>query len=198
MGYPFISLMSEVVKIPVLFREGESIKATVQSYGKKLFSFIRNRVGTNEDAEDILQDVWYQLSKLDSGSVEQVGAWLYRVAQNRIIDKYRKQEPDSLEDYEYEDEEGEMNFREVLLADESDDAETVYLKKLFWEELFEALSELPKAQSVVFVKNEIEEKTLKEIAEETGENIKTVISRKRYAVMYLRERLRSLYEEIVK
>ena len=123
---------------------------------------------------------------------------MYRVAQNKIIDKYRKQEPDSHEDYEYEDEEGEMNFREILLADESNDAETGYLKKLFWEELFEALSELPKQQSEVFVKNEIEDKTLKDIADETGENIKTVISRKRYAVIYLRVRLRSLYEEIIK
>jgi DNA-directed RNA polymerase specialized sigma24 family protein len=75
--------MSEVVKIPVLFRAGESIKATINSYGKKLFSFIRNRVGTNEDAEDILQEVWFQLSKLDSGSVEQIGAWLYRLRRTR-------------------------------------------------------------------------------------------------------------------
>jgi len=190
--------MNEVMKIPVIMQEGESIKDTVKSYGKKLFIFIRSRVKTNEDAEDILQDVWYQLSKLDSGSVEQLGAWLYRVARNRIIDKYRKQEPGSLEDYAFEDEEGEMNFGEILLSDENDEPETVYLKKLFWEELFEALSELPVFQRDVFVKNEIEDKTLKEIAEETGENIKTVISRKRYAVIYLRERLRSLYEEIIK
>jgi RNA polymerase sigma factor (sigma-70 family) len=189
--------MSEVVNIPVLFREGESIKATVKSYGKKLFGFIRNRVGSDEDAEDIIQDVWYQLSKLDSGLPEQVGAWLYKVAQNRIIDKYRKQEPDSLEDYEYEDEEGEMNFREILLWDENADPESGYLKKLFWEELFVALSELPKAQSEVFIKNEIEDKKLQDIADETGESIKTVISRKRYAVIYLRERLRSFYEEII-
>jgi RNA polymerase sigma factor (sigma-70 family) len=189
--------MSEVVNIRVLFREGESIKTTVKSYGKKLFSFIRNRVGTNEDAEDIIQDVWYQLSKLDSGLPEQIGAWLYRVAQNKIIDKYRKQKPDSIEDYSYEDEDGEMNFRDILLSDESDDAETVYLKKLFWDELFVALSELPKAQRDVFVKNEIEDKKLKDIADEIGDNIKSVISRKRYAVIYLRERLRSLYEEII-
>jgi RNA polymerase sigma factor (sigma-70 family) len=188
--------MCEVVNIPVLFREGESIKTTVKSYGKKLFSFIRNQVGSNEDAEDILQDVWYQLSKLDSGLPEQLGAWLYRVAQNRIIDKYRKQELDSLEDYEYEDEEGEMNFRDILLLDDSENPETKYLKKLFWEELFVALSELPKAQSEVFIKNEIEDKKLQEIADETGENVKTVISRKRYAVIYLRDRLRLLYEEI--
>ena len=188
--------MSEVVNFPDIFRQGESIKTTIKSYGKKLYGFIRNRVGTNEDAEDILQDVWYQLSNLDSGLPEQIGAWLYRVAQNKIIDKYRKQKPDSIEDYSYEDEEGEMNFRDILLSDESDDAETGYLKKLFWEELLEALSELPNAQREVFVKNEIEDMKLKDIADETGESIKTVISRKRYAVIYLRERLRSLYEEI--
>jgi RNA polymerase sigma factor (sigma-70 family) len=189
--------MNEVMKIPLIIQDSQSIKETVKSYGKKLFTFIRNRVKTNEDAEDILQDVWYQLSKLDYGSIEQLGAWLYRVARNKIIDKYRKQEPDSLEDYAYEDEEGEMNFREILLSDENEAPETVYLKKLFWEELFEALSELPVAHRDVFVKNEIEDKTLQEIADGAGENIKTVISRKRYAVIYLRERLRSLYEEII-
>jgi RNA polymerase sigma factor (sigma-70 family) len=189
--------MSEVVKIPVLFPDSEIIKTTIKSYGQKLFGFIRNRVGTNEDAEDILQDVWYQLSKFDSGLPEQIGAWLYKVAQNKIIDKYRKKEPESLEDFEFEDDEGELNFREILLADDESDLEFGYLKKLFWEELLTALAELPKAQSEVFIKNEIEDKKLQEIADETGENIKTVISRKRYAVIYLRERLRSLYEEIV-
>jgi RNA polymerase sigma factor (sigma-70 family) len=188
--------MSEVVNIP-LFRKGDNIKTTVKSYGNKLFAFIRNRVGTNEDAEDILQDVWYQLSKLETGSPEQVGAWLYRVAQNKIIDKYRKKDTDSLEDYEFEDEDGEMSFREILLLDDSGDLEMGYLKKLFWEELLVALSELPKSQSDVFIKNEIEDKKLQEIADETGESIKTVISRKRYAVIYLRERLRSLYNEII-
>lgn len=189
--------MSEVVNLPVLFRESESIKTTIKSYGKKLFGFIRNRVGTNEDAEDILQDVWFQLSKLDSGLPEQIGAWLYKVAQNKIIDKYRKQEPDSLEGFEFEDEEGEMNFREILLIDDSANPEAGYLKKLFWEELFVALSELPEAQSEVFIKNEIEDKKLQDIADEKGENIKTIISRKRYAVIYLRDRLRTLYEEIL-
>ncbi|MDR3665774.1 MAG: sigma-70 family RNA polymerase sigma factor [Ignavibacteriaceae bacterium] len=185
------------MNLPVLFRESESIKTTIKSYGNKLFGFIRNRVATNEDAEDILQDVWFQLSKLDSGLPEQIGAWLYKVAQNKIIDKYRKQEPDSLEGFEFEDEEGEMNFREILLIDDSANPEAGYLKKLFWEELFVALSELPEAQSEVFIKNEIEDKKLQDIADEKGENIKTIISRKRYAVIYLRDRLRTLYEEIL-
>jgi RNA polymerase sigma factor (sigma-70 family) len=189
--------MSEVMKIASLPQSGQYVKQTVKDYGKRLFSFIRSRVNTNEDAEDILQDVWYQLSIINSGSIEQLGAWLYRVAQNKIIDRYRKQKPEAIEDYSYEDEDGEMNFKEILLQDEEDDVELKYLKKLFWEELFTALGELPEAQRKVFVLNELEDKTFQEIADETGENIKTLISRKRYAVFYLRERLSILYEEIV-
>jgi RNA polymerase sigma factor (sigma-70 family) len=90
-----------------------------------------------------------------------------------------------------------MSFKEILLSDENDDPESGYLKKLFWEELLAALSELPEPQRKIFVLNELEDKTFQEIADETGENIKTLISRKRYAVIYLRERLRALYEEIV-
>ena len=185
------------MKIASLPQSGQYIKQTVKDYGKRLFSFIRSRVNTNEDAEDILQDVWYQLSIINSGSIEQLGAWLYRVAQNKIIDHYRKQKPEAMEDFSYEDEEGEISFKEILLQDEEDDVELKYLKKLFWEELFTALGELPESQRKVFVLNELEDKTFQEIADETGENIKTLISRKRYAVFYLRERLSILYEEIV-
>ena len=189
--------MSETVKVPALPQGSQNVIETVKEYGKRLFGFIRNRVSTNEDAEDILQDVWYQLTQLDTSPVEQLGAWLYRVAQNKIIDRYRKQKPDSLEDLTFEDEEGSISFKEILLSDENEDPEKVYLKKMFWEELLAALSELPEPQRKVFVLNELEYKTFQEIADETGENIKTLISRKRYAVLYLRERLRALYEEII-
>jgi len=189
--------MSETVKVPALPQGSQNVIETVKEYGKRLFGFIRNRVNTNEDAEDILQDVWYQLTQLDTSPVEQLGAWLYRVAQNKIIDRYRKQKPDSLEDLTFEDEEGSISFKEILLSDENEDPEKVYLKKMFWEELLAALSELPEPQRKVFVLNEFEYKTFQEIADETGENIKTLISRKRYAVLYLRERLRALYEEII-
>lgn len=185
------------MNIPALPQGGQNVVLTIKEYGKRLFSFIRSRVKTDEDAEDILQDIWYQLTMLDSGPVEQLGAWLYRVAQNKIIDRYRKHKTENLEDFSYEDDEGEINFREILLVDDNDDPETVYLKKIFWEELFTALSELPEGQSKVFVQNEVEGKTFQEIADVTGENVKTLISRKRYAVMYLRGRLNALYEEIV-
>ncbi|MCE7069827.1 MULTISPECIES: RNA polymerase sigma factor [Dyadobacter] len=174
-----------------------NIIQTVASYSKQLMGFIRQRVNTDEDAEDILQDVWFQLSSVpEIEAIEQIGSWLYRVARNRIIDKYRKQKPDSLEDYGYEDEEGEFYFKDILLADDGT-PETVYMRELFWEQLGIALAELPENQRQVFVWNELEDQTFQEISDRTGENIKTLISRKRYAVQHLRRRLENVYQEFV-
>ena len=167
----------------------------VKEYGKRLFSFIRGRVRTNEDAEDILQDVWYQLYNTTE-VIDQLGAWLYRVARNKIIDRYRKKRPELLDDQTYEDDEGELGFKEILLAD-SHDPETAYLKNLFWEQLYEGLEELPEEQAEVFILNELEGRTFAEIAEQTGQNIKTLISRKGYAVKQLRLRLQTLYDEFI-
>ncbi|MCU7376655.1 sigma factor-like helix-turn-helix DNA-binding protein [Paucibacter sp. O1-1] len=114
-----------------------------------------------------------------------------------MIDKYRKQKPDSLEDYGYEDEDGEFYFKDILLADDGT-PETVYMKELFWEQLGIALEELPENQRQVFVWNELEDQTFQEIADRTGENIKTLISRKRYAVRHLRERLEACVSGICK
>ncbi|TDE16435.1 RNA polymerase sigma factor [Dyadobacter psychrotolerans] len=174
-----------------------NIIQTVKAYGSQLLGFIRQRVNSEEDAEDILQDVWYQLSSVpEIEAIEQVGSWLYRVAKNRIIDKYRKQKPDSLSDYSYEDEDGELNFKDILLADDGT-PETVFMRELFWEQLTSALDELPENQRQVFVWNELEDQTFQEIADRTGENIKTLISRKRYAVQHLRQRLEITYKEFV-
>jgi RNA polymerase sigma factor (sigma-70 family) len=168
---------------------------SVKEYGKRLYAFIRGKVGTNEDAEDILQDVWYQLYNTTE-VIEQVGAWLYRVARNKIIDRYRKKKAEPLEEYGYEDDDGELPFKEILLADPSD-PEMEYLKNLFWEQLNEGLKELPREQREVFVMNELEGRTFAEIAAESGENIKTLISRKGYAVRHLRNRLQTLYDEFI-
>lgn len=177
--------------------ESQNIISTVADYGKRLFSFIRGRVNTDEDAEDILQDVWYQLSNQpEAGAIEQIGGWLYRVARNKITDRYRKQKDVLIEDLSYEDDEGEINFREILLA-ESFSPEEESLKKLFWDQLFLALAELPENQRYVFVQNDLEDRTLQELADETGENIKTLISRKGYAVKHLRNRLQNLYQEFI-
>jgi len=143
-----------------------------------------------------LQDVWYQFSNImNSEPIELTSAWLYRVAKNRIIDKYRRQEPDSLDGMFTGDDEGEFNFREILLADDAN-PETEHLRNLFWEQLFAALDELPEEQKQVFVLNELEDISFSEISERTGEKINTLISRKRYAVLHLRKRLEQLYKEI--
>jgi len=175
----------------------QTIIQAIKDYGQQLFGFIRSRVGTDEDAEDILQDVWYQFSNIaEVEAIESVSGWLYRVARNKITDNYRKRKNEPLEERLLENDEGEMNFREILLAD-NPDPEAENLKQLFWEELFNALNELPENQREVFILNELEEMTLQEIANRKNENLKTIISRKRYAVQHLRQRLESLYNDIV-
>jgi RNA polymerase sigma factor (sigma-70 family) len=186
--------MDELIALPMAQRQ-QSIINAVQNYGKRLFSFIRSRVKNDEDAEDILQDVWYQLSSIiDTEPIEQLSAWLYRVSRNRIVDKKRKHSTLSLEDLAYENEDGEMIFPEDLLSDRinpESEFEKEYMKEMF----FKAVDELPEKQRNVFVLNELEDLSLQEIADKTGENIKTIISRKRYAVAHLRERLQDIYNE---
>lgn len=174
-----------------------SITETVQQFGKKLFGFVRGKVKTTEEAEDILQDVWYQFSKLTNlEDLENVSAWLYRVAQNRVTDNYRKKKTENLEDFTYENDENEISFKEILLLDETANPELAIFKEQFWNELMNALEELPENQREVFILNEIEDFTLQEIADQKGENLKTIISRKGYAVKYLRKKLQHLYNEL--
>lgn len=138
--------------------------------------------------------MWYQFSNVvHSEPIQQTGAWLYRVARNRIIDKYRRRQADSLDEL-FDEEEGEFSFDEVLLAETP---ETAHLRNLFREQLLAALDELPPEQRQVFVWNELEEISFNEIAKQTGEKINTLISRKRYAVQHLRKRLEQLYTEII-
>lgn len=175
---------------------GQNIIQAIKNYGSQLFGFIRSRVGTNEEAEDILQDVWMQLSRQpEVEAMESIRGWLYRVARNRITDNYRKRKTWLIEDAGYTDEDGEFHLPEFV--DANADPETEYLREMFREALFAALDELPDNQRRVFEKNELEDMTLQEIADEEGENIKTITSRKRYAVQHLRKRLEVLYDEIV-
>ncbi len=178
-------------------RKRNTVPGVVQTYSQRLFRFIRNRVPSNAEAEDILQEVWFQLSKVvDIDSIEQISGWLFRVARNRVTDSYRKQQPLLLEDMSYEDEEGEDHLTDILWSD-FPTPEEENLKEIFWATLFEALDELPEKQRQVFVWNELEDQTFQEIADRTGENIKTLISRKRYAVQHLRNRLQALYDEFM-
>ena len=183
------SLMTETKQI--------SLTDTIKKFGNKLFGFVRGKVKTNEDAEDILQEVWYQLSNLTNiDAIENTSAWLYSVSRNKITDFYRKKKTDNLEDYAYENEEGDFLIKNALLSDVSNDPELAMFKELFWDELRLALDELPENQRYVFIQNEMEDKTLQEIADESGEKLKTIISRKGYAVKHLRKKLFSLYNEL--
>lgn len=178
-------------------KQNQNITGVVKEYSNRLFRFIRGRVPTTADAEDVLQEVWYQFSKVvDTEPIEQVSGWLFRVARNRITDRYRKRKDESLEDLAQEDEEGTVFFKDILLADNST-PETEMLRQVFWDALFEALEELPENQRNVFVWNELEDQTLQEISDRTDVNIKTLISRKRYAVQHLRKRLQTLYDEFL-
>lgn len=172
---------------------------TIASYGKNLLGFIRKRVKSDADAEDILQDVWYQFSNVvNAGPIEQTSAWLYRVAKNKIIDKHKKHTETLLDDMlpaTDDDDDDTPDFQSILLT-EATTPETQYLRNLFWDQLFVALGELPENQRQVFIWQELDDIPFEEIAKRTGENINTLVSRKRYAVLHLRNRLKQLYKEI--
>jgi RNA polymerase sigma factor (sigma-70 family) len=154
----------------------------------RLRSFVRKRVADEGDAEDILQDVFSALVEANwlTRPVEQASAWLFRVARNRIIDFFRKKRPVQFEDEGIED----------LLPSADAGPEESYLRSLLWEELEQALAELPEEQRAVFIAHEIEGRSFKELAAETGVSVNTLLSRKRYAVLHLRERLKDINEEI--
>jgi len=181
--------------------KNNNILQAITLYGKNLLGFIRKRVKSDADAEDILQDVWYQFSSLvNAEPIEQTGAWLYKVAKNKIIDKHKKKSETLLDDIlvgQNADEDDAFDFKDILLTEEST-PETEYLRNLFWEQLFIALDELPEEQKQVFVWQELDDMTFAEIAELTGVNVNTLVSRKRYAVLHLRDRLQQLYDEITK
>jgi RNA polymerase sigma factor (sigma-70 family) len=180
-----------------MIERSKNIVRAVSDYGKGLFNFIRRKVPTEADAEDILQDVWCQLSNIDEeDEILSVRGWLFKVARNKIIDRGSKKTEELIDDLIYQDDEDEFDFADILLPD-NDDPESIYLKELFWDELFDALDELPEKQKQVFIWNELEDKTLQQIADETGEKLKTIISRKGYAVKHLRRRLQTLYNEFL-
>ncbi len=175
----------------------QNIISTISNYSRQLFGFIRSRVNSNEDAEDILQDVWVQLSRLPAvETIDNISGWLFRVARNRIIDKSRKKKSSFIEDFIYEDEDGVPLLPSFMKNDETD-PEMQAMQKVFWNELMDALDELPEKQRSVFILNELEDMTLQEIADQENENIKTIISRKHYAVKHLRKRLENLYNDFL-
>lgn len=183
--------------IEMAAERNKNITNTIKSISKRLFGFIKQRVASTEDAEDILQEVFYQFAG-NPEPIEQATGWLYKVARNKITDNYRKHKlplADDLFSSESADEDN-FNWKEMLLPSDST-PETEYLRNIFWEELKAALDELPAAQREVFIQNEIEGIPFKDISIQTGEPVATLISRKRYAVLHLRERLQTLKDELL-
>ncbi len=192
--------MDSVRQIPIFMSTDKKrhISHVVAGVGQRLMRFIRARVASDADAEDVLQDVWQQLiTTLDAGPVEQVGAWLYTVARHRIIDRYRKPSMASLDAMAHDAEEDTgLDFVALLLRDDNT-PRTEHLRHRFWDELHAALAELPEEQRQVFVWHELEALSFEDIAAVTGENVNTLLSRKRYAVLRLRARLEPLRDEFL-
>ena len=191
--------MKDVLTIPIAMSADRSknITTSFKSLREKLFGFIKQRVNSNEDAEDILQDVFYQFAG-NTEPIEQASSWLYKVARNKITDSYRKHKLPLADDVLGVNggDETLMDWKEFLLPADSN-PETEYLRSLFWEALQDALAELPVEQSLVFVQHEIEGVSFKDIEQQTGVSVATLISRKRYAVLHLRERLSVLKNELL-
>ncbi|HKD50893.1 MAG TPA: sigma-70 family RNA polymerase sigma factor [Candidatus Acidoferrum sp.] len=175
------------------------ISEIVAEQRARLRNFIRRRVPDPLDAEDILQDVFYRLVEANRllMPIEHVTGWLFRVARNRITDLFRKKKPQSFEDARVEEESGELLQIEDLLPSQEAGPESVYVQNLLLEELELALEELPDEQREAFVGHELEGRSFKEMARETGVSVNTLLSRKRYAVLHLRERLQSIYDELI-
>ncbi|MCK4749267.1 MAG: sigma-70 family RNA polymerase sigma factor [Bacteroidales bacterium] len=166
----------------------------------RLLGFIRNRVGNEEDARDILQDVLLQLTAGfdDIRSASKTTSWLFTVARNRITDYFRKSRPDRLSDKVVMDRgsgDGPLMLEDILPA-LTRSPEDEYMRSVIWETIEDCLDRLPEMQRDVFIMNEFEDMSFKEISEITGAGINTLLSRKRYAVTYLREQLKDLYEQI--
>jgi RNA polymerase sigma factor (sigma-70 family) len=176
------------------------ISEIVAEQRARLRNFIRRRVPDPLDAEDILQDVFFKLVEANRllMPIEHVTGWLFRVARNRITDLFRKKKPQSFGDARVEDESGELLQLEDLLPSPEAGPEAIYVRNMFLEELELALDELPEEQREIFVGHELEGRTFKEMAEETGVSVNTLLSRKRYAVLHLRKRLQSVHDELAK
>lgn len=179
--------------------QDHQISETVAREQSRLRNFIRRRVNDESDAEDILQDVFSELVEAYRlmQPIEQVGAWLFRVARNRIIDRFRKKtpKPEGLREELAIAEDGESVVLEDMLPSPDAGPEAAYARTVLLEEVADALDELPKEQREIFIAHEIEGRSFKELAVKTGLPVNTLLSRKHYAVIHLRERLRIIYDE---
>ena len=182
--------------------QDQRISQVVKREQARLRNFIRRRVPDPSDVEDIVQEVFYELVEANRllMPIEHVTGWLFRVARNRIIDLFRQKKPESFSDtaVAHEDDDDELLLLEDLLPSPDAGPEALYARNVLLDELVLAVAELPEEQRAVFVEHELEGRSFKEMAAETGVSVNTLLSRKRYAVLHLRERLQDIYDEFTK
>jgi RNA polymerase sigma factor (sigma-70 family) len=180
--------------------QDQRISEVVKREQSRLRNFIRRRVPDPRDAEDILQDVFYELVEANQllMPIEHVTGWLFRVARNRIIDLFRKKKPESFSDMAVAHEDDDDLLLEDLLPSPDAGPEALYARNLLLDELRLAVDELPEEQRAVFIAHELEGRSFKEMSAATGVSVNTLLSRKRYAVLHLRERLQTIYDEFTK
>lgn len=192
--------MDEALRNGLMAQTDQRISEAIGRNYSGLRAFIRKRVADQSDAEDILQDVFYELIEAYRmmKPIEQVTAWLFRVARNRITDLFRRQKREAKADLVALPDDGEPLALEEWLPSPDAGPDAAYVRTVLLEELDEALHELPQEQQEVFVAHELMGYSFKELAEQTGTSVNTLLSRKHYAVLHLRERLQSIYDEIMK
>ena len=180
--------------------QDRQIAEVVASQQSRLASFIRKRVPNPADAEDLLQEVFYELVQAHRllMPIETVTGWLFHVARNRITDLFRKRKPDAFSDMALDGDEGELLLIEDLLPSPDAGPEALYFRQILLDELSTAIAELPEDQRAIFVAHELDGRSFKELAAETGVNINTLLARKRYAILNLRQRLQRVYNEFSK
>jgi RNA polymerase sigma factor (sigma-70 family) len=192
--------MDEPVSVLSMTEQDRQISEVVAEQRSRLRNFIRRRVPDPADVEDILQEVFYELVEANRllMPIGHVTGWLFRVARNRITDLFRKKKSVPFSDAAFEDEDGTLLRIEDLLPSPDAGPEALYFRNVLLDELELALEELPAEQREVFVAHELEGRSFKELSAETGVNVNTLLARKRYAVLHLRERLQSIHDEFMK
>src|ERR1035438_3450365 len=192
--------MNETASIISMTEQNRQISEIIAEERSRLSDFIRRRGPDPSDAEDIVQEVFYELVEANRllMPIEHVTGWLFRVARNRITDLFRKKKPETFSDRAVEGEDGELLEIEDLLPSADAGPEALYVRNVLLEELEYALDELPDEQREVFVAHELEGRSFKELSAQSGVNVNTLLSRKRYAVLHLRERLQSIHDEFMK
>lgn len=192
--------MDHAAKVEAMAAQDSRISEAFQRERTRLWAFVRRRVGNEADAEDVLQDVFAELVDAERlmQPLQEIGAWLFRVARNRIIDRFRRQAVRREQDFPAASAGGDdlLSLGDVLPGPDAG-PEAAYAREVLLDELEAALDELPPEQRDVFVAHELEGRSFNELAAETGVPLNTLLSRKRYAVLHLRERLRAIYDEFV-